>query len=342
MSPDISIIVPMYNVEKFLPRCIESLINQTFINIEIILVDDESPDNSGLMADEYAKNDSRITVIHQKNKWLGGARNSGIRQARGEYILFVDSDDYISLDACEKLIHIMKSGQPDVIMFDSYSVDRDGTVLSSVSHNIAANIILEKEQIKDLLHPIVISSHEINSACMKMYKTSILKNNNLYFDEKIRYAEDYEYVLRLLQKINSFLYLKLPLYYYVENSNSIMHVCDPNIVQKFVTLYQYREKFLSDTDANTPENQIRSSELLISMIVKSLRRYLGDIIPEKRREQLTLIEKMIEVPEVQHSIRMIKIRNLKLGCVGKVVALGIKYKLKPVVFMCYSLFRDRL
>ena len=89
-QPDISVIVPMYNVEQFLPRCVESIINQTHKNIEIILVDDESPDRSGEIAEEYAAKDSRIKVIHQKNKWLGGARNSGIKIATGKYIIFVD------------------------------------------------------------------------------------------------------------------------------------------------------------------------------------------------------------------------------------------------------------
>ena len=93
--PKVSIIVPIYNVERFLDRCMDSLLNQTLKDIEIIMVDDGSPDNCPQMCDEYAKNDSRVKVIHKKNAGLGMARNSGLEIATGEYVAFVDSDDYV-------------------------------------------------------------------------------------------------------------------------------------------------------------------------------------------------------------------------------------------------------
>lgn len=206
MLPDISIVVPIYNVEKYLPKCIDSLISQTYTNIEIILVDDGSPDHSGQIADEYSRKDSRITVIHQKNKWLGGARNSGIKQAQGKYILFLDSDDYISQDSCEKLLEVAKNNNPEVILFDHFNVDRTGNVISTNSHDLKQNMVYDKTLIKREIYPIVISSHEINSACMKMYRTDTLKENAVFFDEEIRFAEDYEFVIRLLQCLNSFMY----------------------------------------------------------------------------------------------------------------------------------------
>ena len=96
MNPLISVIVPTYNVEKYLNKCVTSLINQTYVNLEIILVNDGSTDNSGSMCDDFAKNDSRIRVIHKKNQGLGMARNTGIENATGDYICFIDSDDYVS------------------------------------------------------------------------------------------------------------------------------------------------------------------------------------------------------------------------------------------------------
>ena len=106
--PKISIIVPIYNVEKYLDRCVRSLCNQTLQDIEIILVDDQSPDDCPRMCDEYAKQDSRIIVIHKKNGGLGYARNSGMKVATGEYVAFVDSDDYVDLDMFESMYNSAK------------------------------------------------------------------------------------------------------------------------------------------------------------------------------------------------------------------------------------------
>lgn len=107
MKPLVSVIVPIYNVEKYLSKCIESIINQTLSNIEIILINDGSTDSSGVIADNYAKNDSRIKVIHKKNGGQGSARNIGIELASGEYIGFVDSDDWIDLDSMRSYIMLL-------------------------------------------------------------------------------------------------------------------------------------------------------------------------------------------------------------------------------------------
>ncbi len=109
----ISIIVPVYNVERYLERCIESLINQTYKNIEIILVDDGSPDNCGAICDKYARCDNRVKVLHQRNQGLSCARNSGLKIAAGEYICFIDSDDYVSEKYCEVLHNLLESTNYD-------------------------------------------------------------------------------------------------------------------------------------------------------------------------------------------------------------------------------------
>ena len=107
-APKVSVIVPIYNVEKYLDRCVTSIVNQTLHDIEIILVDDGSPDNCPQMCDEWAERDSRIRVVHKKNEGLGYARNSGMDLARGEYIAFVDSDDYVNENTYKKLGSLVK------------------------------------------------------------------------------------------------------------------------------------------------------------------------------------------------------------------------------------------
>ena len=119
----ISIIVPVYNVEKYIHECVDSIINQTYKNIEIILVDDGSPDNCGKICDEYAKKDNRIKVIHKPNGGLSDARNHGIDVANGEWLMFIDSDDWIEPNMAEKLLHSALNNKADlaissVILFD--------------------------------------------------------------------------------------------------------------------------------------------------------------------------------------------------------------------------------
>ena len=121
MDKLVSFVVPIFNVEKYLHKCIDSIINQTYKNIEIILVDDGSPDNSGKICDEYAKNDSRIKVLHKQNEGVSAARNDGIIIASGEYITFIDSDDFISVDYCEKLLNTMIENNAQIIISKMYS-----------------------------------------------------------------------------------------------------------------------------------------------------------------------------------------------------------------------------
>lgn len=118
MQPLVSIIVPVYNVDKYLYRCVESLINQTYANIEIILVDDGSPDNCPQMCDDFAEKDKRIKVIHQKNGGVSAARNTGMSCANGEYLLFVDSDDYASVKLVEKAMIKLLDEQADIVIYE--------------------------------------------------------------------------------------------------------------------------------------------------------------------------------------------------------------------------------
>ena len=146
--PKVSIISPMYNVEKYLKKCLESYVNQTLIDIEIILVDDGSPDNSGKIADEYAKRDSRIRVIHKKNAGVSAARNDGLSIAKGEYVIFCDSDDWMNENACEILYSAAKKNNADISIADVY--------MAYSNKNIAVQFY--KDQFLDIFLP----KHHLN------------------------------------------------------------------------------------------------------------------------------------------------------------------------------------
>lgn len=128
----ISIIVPVYKVENYLSKCLDSMICQTYKNIEIILVDDGSPDNSGKICDDYAKKDSRIKVIHKENGGLSDARNAGLKIATGKYIGFVDSDDYISVEMYEKLYNQAKKEDADIACCNYYRVKMEKNLIKEL------------------------------------------------------------------------------------------------------------------------------------------------------------------------------------------------------------------
>lgn len=240
---EVSVIIPVYNVEKYLKKCVESVLTQTYKDIEIILVDDGSTDKSGDICDELAKTDGRIRVIHQKNKGLGGARNTGIDNCNTEYLLFLDSDDYIHPQLIERCITAAERNNCELVFFDMVSVDQDGKIGLVYDLPVTANKLLTKEEIN------VISKNP--TACDKLYKTSLFRDNGIYFPERVWY-EDLRTVLKLILFAERVVKLESePLYYYFQRSDSIMHTPDygrmvkerTEAVDELITFYKRHGKF---------------------------------------------------------------------------------------------------
>jgi len=210
MQPLISVIVPVYNVEKYLNKCVESIVNQTYKNLEIILVDDGSTDTCPQMCDEWAKKDNRIKVIHKQNGGLSSARNAGMAVMLGKYVLFIDSDDYIGSSMAEEMYNNIIKDDFDVCLCNSYSVDSDYNIISRSEHKAAR--IYGEEIIKDYLDGNVFDSF---SACDKLYKTAVLKEHNLNFDESIKWGEDYPFNYYFFRVIQKMIVLDEAYYYYL-------------------------------------------------------------------------------------------------------------------------------
>lgn len=220
----VSIIVPIYKVEKYLRQCIDSIINQSLKDIEIILVDDGSPDNCPKICDDYKKIDSRIKVIHKKNGGLSSARNAGMKIATGEYIGFVDSDDYIEHDMYEKMYYTAKEHDVDFVMSDYYKVhETNKTEVSAIIDGGLYN----KNKIKNIIYPQLIMKENIDYGPLLavwhcLYKNSFLKNNDISFDEVVKYSEDNLFSSTVGYKSESFYYMKGSYFYnYRYNPNSI-------------------------------------------------------------------------------------------------------------------------
>ena len=209
-----SIIVPVYNVEDYLSRCVESLINQTYKDIEIILVDDGSLDNSPSLCDAYAKIDSRIKVIHKKNGGLSDARNCGLECAQGEYILFVDSDDYIELNTCEKFSEFTTLNV-DIIAGDALLTGLQ-TGLFEFSQVVEGKICSGVNFLRICLR----ENKAIMAVWLNVYKKEFLDKNNLRFKYGILH-EDEQFTPRAFLAANTVFYNNYPFYNYVIRENSI-------------------------------------------------------------------------------------------------------------------------
>lgn len=213
-TPKISIIVPVYNVEKFLPECLDSLINQTLKDIEIICINDASPDNSLQILKEYKKKDNRIKIIDLKeNIRQGGARNIGIKEAKGEFLAFVDSDDYVKLDMYEKLYNKAKICNSNVAYGGYIQINYDGTETQYIPHK---GYDIQNSTREQLVKVFVM---EGISFCCGIFKKEIIIHNNLFFPEKIFYEDNV--ITTLLYTINGkACKIDECLYFYRRNDNS--------------------------------------------------------------------------------------------------------------------------
>lgn len=209
-NPFFSIIIPVYNVEKYLCECIDSVLKQKFDDYEIILVDDGSTDNSSSICDSYAKKYQKIKTIHQENKGLSGARNAGILSSIGKYLIFIDSDDYIAAKALEKLYKIININEIDVIFLEMIKFFPDGTT-EPMNDGYEKELIINRSQ-EDVWNHIANLNKFPGSACSKAVKRSLI-TEDLYFVEGL-ISEDLEWCYRLFNKAETYSYLEYPFYYY--------------------------------------------------------------------------------------------------------------------------------
>lgn len=214
----ISVIVPVYNVEEYLPTCIESILNQTYKNIEIILVDDGSTDNSGKICDKYAKEDARCIVVHQPNKGVPEARNTGLKHATGEYISFIDGDDYIHPQMLEILYNEIKKDKFDFAMASHHTTSNNNITTTKIE-KIDPLILNRTALMQGLYNKINLSEIDFQVVWNKLYKRTLLTNVRF----KTTGTEDTEFNNRIYLKTKTAIFINLPLYYWVQRPNSITH-----------------------------------------------------------------------------------------------------------------------
>lgn len=218
MHPLISVVVPVYKVEEYLDQCVQSILDQSYKHMEIILVDDGSPDNCPALCDKYAERDNRVQVIHKPNGGLSSARNCGLMAATGQYVLFVDSDDYwINNDLVSKLVEVVeKHNDAEIVFFGrtSFFVDKTFTSASIDTTKINGKPSLE------VLHYLLGKNTFVSSACQKLVDRELLINNNLYFKDGLL-SEDWDWTISLYQNVRHYYAIDKNWYGYRKRAGSI-------------------------------------------------------------------------------------------------------------------------
>ncbi len=252
MNEKVSVIIPVYNVEKYIDRCLKSIIGQTYKNLEIIVIDDGSKDKSGIIADIYQKSDSRIFVIHKENGGLSSARNEGMKYISGKYTMFVDGDDYLEYDAIEALLQHMKDNV-EIVLFPyikEYTTKKvktrlfDGDKIFSnnqVKKELLASLIGPKDSEKS--SPLLID--RLNTAWGKLYKSLVVKSMR-FVDTNLIGTEDGWFNINVFGKISGKVVYTEDTWYRYEKSNtrSLLHIYKDDYEKKRWFFYKELEKYI--------------------------------------------------------------------------------------------------
>lgn len=235
-EPLISVIIAIYNPGKYLRACLDSIVNQTYKNLEIILVDDGSTDDSLAVCKEYAEKDNRIIVHHKENSGVSATRNQGIRLAHGDYFSFIDSDDFIELDTYEYLMNLMQEHQVDIVNHEHYiTKPSNETIHTSPEHAYG------KFNRKDSMNVVV---HYYPFACNKLFSKKTI--NNLWFNETICRGEDSLFAHFAFDKADSVYFDNRPLYHYIQSEDSAVRGSFRKSQLTAVNLIPIYETFLTE------------------------------------------------------------------------------------------------
>ena len=277
--PKISIILPVYNVEKYLPQCLDSILTQTFADFECVCVNDGSTDKSLLILQEYLNKDDRIKIIDQKNKGLSGARNTALKVVTGQYITFIDSDDFVSKDYLEKLLNVAEKEYSDIVycrhkMYFSLDNRYENGPNREKLNKLFSEYLQANKRDKQLEYILDIVENS-RSACMKLYKTEPLRKNNLCFFEDIYAEEDFAFNILINLFSQKISLLNEELYCYrkqVESLTSDKENLRINALNSFMTL----TKFLYD------RNLLKDSGILQNFVINGFCYRLGKTISKEK------------------------------------------------------------
>ena len=326
--PVVSIIIPIYSVEEYLSNCIESVISQTYTNIEIILVDDGSPDGCGRICDEYAQKDRRIKVIHKTNGGLISARKAGLAVASGEYITFVDGDDYIKPDMCQTLYEVTCLYNPDIIAVGFTLVYPNGKViydnqLPEGYYN--KNDLIQSVYKQMMCHDGSFERGIFPSLCCKWFRRSIISQVLPFVDEQITDGEDAACTYPCILRAESLLICKNAVQYqYRVNSISMSRKYNENWYQNLLHLYRWMDKIYSEKDRILLGNSYNIEKFY------AFYRYIDRELGQKEKPfvgRIRTLHNVADFPEVRLVLQQISLKQLNMTMLNR-VKLSLLLKLR--------------
>ena len=322
----VSIVVSIYKVpEKLLRNNIKHLVNQTLKDIEIILVDDGSPDNCGNICDEYAKRDNRIRVIHQKNKGLSGARNTGVKNSHGEYVMLLDGDDFLEYESCEWLYNSTLKRKYDVV--DACLVKQYGNKIVKFDYSkfIDGKEYLN-EEVKFWQEEMLDFNGNVSSANAKIMNREFLMKNSIFHDENLKFgAEGIEFGIRLYEKAKSVLFIEKYIYHYVYNDKSITETYNEDTIKLTLDCFKKIKETINKS-SNKENLLIRYyNRLLYAINTAAISGYFSPTNKEKYSVKRKKYKKYLNDNDVKEALNKLYFLDMKFP--RKIVILIIKFRL---------------
>ena len=279
-DPLISIIIPCFNAEKTLEKCLESVVQQSYANLEIIIIDDGSTDETSLIYNKFQSNDERILVLKQQNSGVSKARNTGVKAATGDYICFVDSDDWAELNYCSELYSLLVGENADISIVEASYEDENGNVLCSkpisdekiFDGNRALVLLLEDREIQS--HP-----------WGKLFKADLLKN--VHFPENLKCFEDYSTLFKIFNKAVKVVKSNEKLYHYIQREDSLSHNLSPETAyQFFLAIMEVFEFWRNSAKVGDRNKIIKNIVRKLLMVLKRITRNTKEDEMKSEKEEI--------------------------------------------------------
>lgn len=303
----ISVIVPVYKTEKYLERCLESLVNQTYHDLEIVLVDDGSPDRCPQLCDEWAQKDSRIRVVHKANAGLGYARNSGLDAASGEWVSFIDSDDYVETNLYETCMCELERSQADVCYFEAKRIDADGKPYAKPVHypSVMDETTIRKELLPKCFGRTCKDTYMIGSACKGIYRRKLLAENGIRFvSERQWISEDYIFTAEVCAAAKRIAFLNEHFYNYCMNEGSLTHSYRKDRFERIAAFYHNRVERIGEMQLGE-ETVFRAGTRYWEAVI-------GGLKQEAANRDLSFLQKMQRIRAVGNSDTSQKLLDCKV------------------------------
>lgn len=334
MRPLVSVIIPVYKVEQYLKRCVDSVLAQTLEELQIILVDDGSPDNSPAICDEYARNDSRIQVVHKKNGGLSSARNAGMKLAAGKYLFFLDSDDWLEKDGLELLVNTAEHYNVDFVRYRSIrsgwpGLPENAPCMVEPVRELDGGYY-DKSRIVNEVYPKLIATSSLTfgailGACGSLYNLQFLRDNNIVFAEDIKFSEDVPFSAKVVTEASCFYYIDEPgVYHYFYNPNSISKSFRADRWDSCVKIIETCEALFKDYDKFNFNDQLLFLRWFCILLALNEKKFLKDYHERKSYCRSIINSNIVRTAKLELS-------KLDVGIKQKLIMVLIKMGLTGII-----------